>query len=51
MEKYCGDKIRYSKSRANEVRRHVQKIRNRKLRMYLCDICYDFHLTSNTRDI
>jgi hypothetical protein len=47
---YC-DKEAYSKHRAEEVKRDVQRRRNVKIRVYKCDRCHEFHLTSNTRDL
>lgn len=44
----CNDKIAYeSEKRAKQVRNTIGKSRNKKLRVYKCPHCFQWHLTSN----
>jgi len=47
QEKKCNDKICYSKAEAERKKVAYMRRRNRKLRVYQCDECHHFHLTSN----
>lgn len=48
--KKCNDKNCYTKNEAEGVRVSVMRKRNRKIRIYECDICYYYHLTSHNSD-
>lgn len=42
----CGGKNCYSKSKAEKVRQSTMKARSKKIRIYECEECNYWHLTS-----
>lgn len=53
LEKMKCEKESYTKHRAEEIRNHIYKTRHtkKKLRIYKCDVCHLYHLTSNVDDL
>ncbi len=47
----CNGKICYSKNKADKAKHTVMKKRNRKIRIYECDECHQWHLTSKMDDM
>jgi len=51
MKKTICEKTKYSYERAHHVRELVyNQGRKKRLRIYKCDICFMYHLTSNMND-
>lgn len=48
--KQCNGKNCYTKHKAEVVARAVMKKRNRKIRVYECDRCFYYHLTSERKE-
>lgn len=47
QDKTCNDKKCYSKTEAEKKKIAYMRKRNRKLRVYQCDECHYWHLTSH----
>ena len=45
----CAGKKRFSRHRAEQVRIDCMRRRNRRIRIYECELCHHYHLTSTTR--